>query len=784
MLTSYLKTSLRNIGRHKGYSLLNIFSLAIGVTCFTIIFSYVNYQASFDAYNKKLDRIYRLTTEYRFSPNSPPVGYAWVQARAASLLQSESPQISQVCRLIPLWDCYVLRGSMRFIDKGIALSDSTIFRVFTFHLIAGDKRTALSEPQSAVLTKNASLRYFRTVNSIGKTFTIDNGGKLIPFMVSGVMKNVPLNSHFGFDMLIPFENAREILGGQDSVNCYTYLLLKKQDSEVSFQRELPTLAHEYSGDMPGGKFKFVLQRLRAIHLHSHLRFEWEPNMDMQSIDILSLIGILVLIVAGANFTSISIAQYLNRAREIGVRKAIGATRLPLVVQLLVESTMIAFVGTLVGITIAEIAMPAFRNIAGENVISRFIGVGPILSVVTVGVLAGIISGIYPAFYLSSFSASSALRNLTVSAHSKLNLRKALVIFQFIVSIGLITGTVVIEKQFNFMVNKDLGFDKSAVIMISIQSEDEYMRLKTALTEKPGIVGVGAAMYEPGQSMGSVMTVDPVSRRSFQMRWNSIDGGFLRTLEMKIIDGEIFSKQVPTTLHGFMLNQAAVGVLGWKAAVGRELIAGRDTGLVVGVLKDVYFSSMRDKISPTIYWYKPSMFYNMLVRIRPSNYTGSIAQIRSVWNQIVPDAPFEFNFLDQDLNNLYRSEEQLGSLIALFAGLAIVVGCLGLYGLVSFTAKQRTKEIGIRKVLGASLTQIVSMFLRDFSWLIVIANFVAWPITYYAMTKWLENFAYRTPINPWVLILAAASIFLIAVITIIISAIKAALANPAKSLQYQ
>lgn len=785
MLKNYIKSALRNIARHKGYSAINVLGLAIGVACFALIFSYVDYQISFDHYNTRLDRIYRLATASRFSPNVPYSTFAWVETRIASIIDSEYPEVTGIVRFTPWPDSYVVTGGRRFVDKGITFSDSTVFDVFTFPFVEGTRLTALSDPHSAVITKSASLKYFKTVHSIGKSITIDINKKKVPFVVSGVLRDVPRNSDLKFDILIPFRSVRYFYGSEDSVNCYAYLLLKNPASAAILRGQLPGIMRKYSPDLPADSpFGFILLPLRNMHLHSHLRLDWVPGTDVTNIYILSAIAIIVLLVAGANFTNIGIAQYLNRVKETGVRKSIGATRTALMIQFVLESTIAAFVATVAGITLAEIAMPAFRDIAGEGASGQFLTVGILLPVLAVGLTAGIVSGLYPAFYLSSFTASSVLRNPTVSGSAKLNLRKALVVFQFLLSIGLVISMIVIEKQFDFMKNKDLGFDKNAVVDIKMVSENMYDTFRSALLGNSDIRDVGVGMYEPGETQGIARVIDPANDHTTQMSWNSVDAGFFSTLRIKLVAGKVFSKEMPSTLHDLLLNQSAVKALGWHSAICRRLIAGPDTGVVIGVVEDVYFSSLRHEIRPSVYWYDPVNFYNALIRISPGNLSAGIKEIHSAWDRVAPDSPFEFHFLDQDLDRLYRSEERLGSLFGIFGGLAIVVGCLGLFGLASFSAERRTKEIGIRKVLGASIPQMVLMLVRDFAGLILLANLIAWPLAYYAMHRWLESFAYRVNMNIWIFLLAAAVVFLIAMATISVRAVRAARANPVKSLRYE
>lgn len=783
MIRNYLKTALRNYSRHKLHTTINIAGFAIGVASFAMIFSYVSYQFSFDRYNKNIDRIYRLTTESRFNPNTAYTGYAWVQARLAPLLGPQYPEIENVVRLSPVENFYVVRDGQRFIDRGIALADSSIFDIFTFDFIAGDKRFALADPHSVVITRSASMRYFGSINSVAQTITVDNAGQLLSFTVTGVMQDVPPNSHLSFDMLIPYQNMRAFVGN-DSSWCYTYVLLRKSNSVSVLQSELPNLVETYVGEAPVSQFKFILQPLKDIHLYSHLRFEWEPNMDISNIIILSVIAILILSVASANFTSILMSQYLNRIREVGVRKAVGADRWKLIVQFLVESTVTAVASTLIGIALAELAFPVFKTFADVGAPIEFVSSGILLTVFLVGIIAGVVSGLYPALYLSSFSASSVLRNVTVAGSTKVNLRKALVVFQFVVSIGLIVATTVIERQLDFMRNKSLGFDGNAVVVLQMPFTNKYEAFKNGLLEKQNIINVSASMYEPGQSLGTLRVIDPMTHGFYEMRWNSIEEDFLKVLSINLVDGQSFSRRSPMSMSGFLLNEEAVRELGWRSPIGCHLIAGNDTGEVIGVVKDVYFSSLRQKIGPTIYWYRPSMFYNVLIRVRSGNYAAGLQEIHSVWDVITPDVPFDYHFLDQDLDKLYRSEQRLGSLFALFGGFSMFVGSLGIFGLASHSTERRTKEIGIRKVLGASVPQLILLLTKEFAFLLLVANLIAWPVAYYLMNDWLQGFAYRIDMGVWTFLLAGSIALLIAFLSVSYQALKVAIANPVEALRYE
>lgn len=785
MLKSYFKSALRNIARHKTHSVISILGLAIGIASFAIIFSYIDYQSSFDHYDKNLDRIYRLATESRFSPDVPYTYFGVIEPRIASIIGSQYSEVSDLVRFTPWSDSYVSVGSRRFVDKGLTFCDPSVFDVFTFQFIQGGEKTALGNPRSVVVTKSASLKYFGTTNSLGKVISIDIGGKRLPFVVGGVMKDVPRNSDLRFDMLMPFKSLNDFFGSEDSVNCYAYLLLRSSSSAKSLSSQLPQIMMKYRPYLsPNSPFRFVLLPLRSLHLHSHLRYDWVQPMNVSNIYILSLVAVVILLVAGTNFTNLSIAQYLTRAKEVGVRKAVGAARSGLVLQFLTESATEAFAATLIGVTLAEIAMPAFVDLTGEGNWSHSFGPGVLLVVFAAGMTVGIISGLYPALYLSSFRASTVSQNKKVSGKAKGNLRKVLVVFQFFVSISLLISMIVIREQLDFMENKDLGFDKNAVVVVRTSSENRYDELRNSLRQKPGILDVGIGMYEPGATQGIARVIDPRNGRIMQMYWNSVDGGFFRTLKMKLAEGRAFSRIFPTTLHGLMLNQSAVKALGWHSAVGRELIAGPDTGRVIGVVRDVYFSSLRHKISPTVYWYDPANFYSALIRISPGRISSGIGEIHSAWKQIAPDSPFEFHFLDQDLDKLYRSEERLGSLIAVFGGLAIAVGCLGLFGLVSFSAEQRTKEIGIRKVLGATVPRVVMMLIRDFAWLVLLANVIAWPLAYYAVNRWLRGFAYHITPSLWAFAAAGLFALIVAMLTVGFQAMRAATTDPVETLRYE
>ncbi len=781
MLENYFRSALRNFARGRATSAINTICLAVGIASFTIIYSYIAYQYSFDRYNKKLDLIYRLTSETRFSPNAPYIGYAQVEAGIAKLIKPQFPEVSAVVRMCRLGNRYVTVGDRRFSDKGIVLSDSSISKVFTFHLVKGSWENALDDPRSIVITRSVSLKYFGSVNSVGRTLEVDNGRSPVEFDIGAVIDDVPGNSHFDFDMLIPFADSKEFAIDSNAY-CFTYLTLRRKADAAVLRVELPKLAEEYTGEVAPRGFKFRLQPLRDIHLHSHLRFEWKPNADIANIHMLFVIGLLVLLVAGTNFTGISISQYVSRRREVGVRKVMGATRLALIVQFLVESAVTAALGTLSGIGMAELALPLMTNIVGEGASTLLSSPGSLAVILMVGITVAILSGVYPVLYLGSLSPTVALRRESMSWWSKMTLRKAFVVFQFAVSTGLLIAAVIIERQFEFMENKNLGFDKSEVVVVPISSPRQYSAFRHLLSEKPGIADVGAAAFVPGEVQGTMFVKDPRDDRSLQMRWNSIDGSFLRTIRMKVTDGKGFSKIYPSSLTGFLINQKAAAALGWRIPVGHELIAARDTGRVIGIVEDVYFSSLRHEIGPTLYWYRPSFFSRALIRVAPGDYSGHLREIRSAWNQVSPESPFEYHFLDTDIDMLYRSEKRLGLLFAMFGGLGVLVGSLGLFGLASFTIQRRTKEIGIRKVLGGPTVRIMIMLSGDFLILVGFANVIAWPVAYIIMQNWLHNYAYRVGINLLIFPLVGALMVCLSLAAILIRVLRAARTNPVEALR--
>lgn len=783
MLRSYLKTALRNLIRSKVYSILNIAGLAIGVACFALISSYAYYQMSFDRYDKRASDIYRLTYETRIRPGMPDIDYARVQSRFARLLQSEFPAISDYVRIAPLFDAYVAHGNQRFIDKGVFLSDPALFNVFSFHFIRGNERTALADPRSVVITKKISDKCFGPRNPLGEILTLDFDGQHQDFKVAGVMDDVPSNSHFTFDMLIPFQKIDDM--GGDSSWCYTYLLLHHGESPSSLEAALPAFVNTHVSGNSSADFRFMLQPLTDIHLKSHMRFEIQPNGDIENVYVFSVIAFLILLVACANFTNLTISQYLNRTKEAGIRKVAGAPRSSLIMQFITESTLTVVIATVFGLAGAELLLPVFTRLTGSDLnLSPFIKIDVLFFVFPIALLGGIAAGIYPAFYLSSFRPADILRQTGATGSSKMSLRKGLVIFQFIISISLVIGTIVIDRQFQFMRNKDLGFDKDAVIVLPNPFGDHYQVFKNNLMESSDIVAVTAASYVPGQVPGDALVRATLSGQNHQMKWISVDQDFLRTLKMNLVSGETFSQKLPSNFRGFMINQEAAKELRWSAPVGKTLIAGLDTGRVIGVVHDIYYSSLRRRIDPIVFWYHPTQFWNILVRVRPGDYASVLSRIRSQWGILAPDIPFEYHLLDQDLDNLYKSEERLGSMLAAFASLAILVACLGLFAFAAFVTEQKTKEIGIRKVLGASVSEIVFLLSKEFAKWVLIANVIAWPLIYYIMNKWLENFAYRTSIGIWVFVISGVAALLIAMLTVGSRAIKAATANPVKSLRYE
>lgn len=802
MLKNYIKIALRNLRKHPGYTFINVSGLAVGLACSLLILIYVRDEVSYDRFWSHPDRIYRVLMDGKISDRElhAPI----TPAPMAPTIANEFPEIEASARVFTLsGQTLVARDTRQFLEKRFFYADSSFFRVFGYPMLAGDPRTALKEPHTVVLTQSTAKKYFPEGNALGKMLAISD---TIDYRVTGIIPDVPSNAHMHFDFLASMTDYGP---AQDqewvSNNFSTYVLLRPGHKPAETDAKFRPLMKKYAEPQlrqfmnigwdefikAGNRLDYELQPITDIHLKSHLEFETEPNGSMMYVYIFSAIGFFILLIACINFMNLATARSAGRAREVGMRKVLGSTRQQIIRQFLAESAVMSLAALLLAVILVLALVPVFNNLSGKTV-----GFGSLFTPVTLLVLLGLtlavalLAGSYPAFFLSSFQPVSVLKGKFDSSRKGVVLRSGLVVFQFAISITLIVSTLVVYNQLNYVRHKSLGFDKEQVLVVKRAGvlDKQFDAFKSALRGNTGIVNVGGATSLPGGLFGQT-AYRPEGARSDQTYVMSpmfADYDWAETMGLQMAAGRDFSRDFPTDTAAFVINEAAARVLGWKEPVGKNLERlGDDTnGKIIGVVRDFNFASLHDEIGPLVIQLSKGALPYVTVRVKPGDVAGTIAFVQKQWETFAPGQPFDYSFLDADFDALYKKDQQLGQIFTVFAVLAIVIACLGLFGLASFTTQQRTKEIGVRKSLGASVPGIVVLLSKEFTKLVAIAFVVAAPIAWFAMHRWLQDFAYRTNIGILTFVAAAIIALLIAWLTVSYQSIKAATINPVQALRYE
>ncbi|MBS1665534.1 MAG: ABC transporter permease [Bacteroidetes bacterium] len=810
MLKNYLKTALRGLWKNKSFSAINIAGLAAGLSVCLLIVLYVTDELSYDRYNTKAERIYRANADIFF--NNTKFNAATSPRPLAAVLAKDYPQIEQVTRVSPFaGNILVKKGKENIQEHSAAQVDSNFFKVFTIPMLYGDPATALSSPDAIVIDETAAKKYLNRIDVVGQTLMIDN---TTPCLITGVIKDIPAPSHFHFSFI---RRLRSYNPNEDndwlSNGCITYILAKPGVTKASLQgcvdqtihtylyKQLEQVAHTTVKDMQqgGSHFNYPLMAVTDIHLHSDKLFELEANSDITYVYIFSVIAGLILVIACVNFMNLSTARSANRAKEVGIRKVAGSLRSNLILQFLTESILVSFVSMLLAFGLAALFLPMFDRLSGkqlqvETLLSfRFLSTSFLLMV-----LVGFLAGCYPAFYLSSFQPIQVLKGRVASGFKSSWLRSSLVVFQFSISIALIVGTLVIYNQLDYIRNKKTGFSREQVLVLH-NAYHLGNQIHSFRQEVAGLPGVAGATIT-----SSLPTSEPNSHnQNGWFRDASLDGksililnhfivdeSYIPTLKIEIAQGKNFSTDFKADSNDVILNEAAARLLGVKDPLNMTLYRPNYRSAdnvhaipyhIVGIVKDFNFSTMHDKIGPLVMEYGQD-WGNIAVSVNPRNVSSLVDQIGSKWKSMAPGQPFSYTFMDADFEKLYHTDQRTGKLFITFAVFAILIACLGLFGLVTYAAEQRTKEIGIRKVLGAPVSSIVVMLSSDFARLVLIAALIAFPLAGWAMNSWLQSFAYRISLGWWAFVAAGLITMAIALLTVSLQTIRAALANPVKSLK--
>jgi putative ABC transport system permease protein len=806
MLRNYLKIALRNMNRHKGYSFINMAGLAIGMACCILILLYVTDELSYDKFHTKKDRIYRINAISSIGTTSRQ--YATVPPALAKGLADSIPDIEAYTRLMEIPS---LRG--RVDGNSIEIDDcffvdSAFFNIFSHDFLSGAPESVFENPDSIVITEETSDQIFGEGSPMGKS--IDMGNERV-VQVTGVIKNAPKNSHLQFNALMPLSFIRDETGrpadfSEAAYFCewYAYLLLKEGIEAGDVERKVMETAETKWGDIlreKGTTRQYPLQKITDLHLKSKCEYEPGNPGDINTVYLFSAIALFVLFIACFNFINLSTARSANRAREVGMRKVIGSQKGQIVRQFLSESIVMSIISLAIGIVLVQLALPYFNRLAGKEFDSgQLLSPSVLLGLLGIIIVTGIIAGSFPAFILSSFDPITVLKGKLSSASKNITLRKMLVVFQFSISIFMIVGILVIIRQLDYIKNINLGFDKEQMVVIPFfgnrQNEEGASRheaLRNKMLQNSSILSVSFSIDRPGGDMGydAFLPEGKSSEETLRAMRYWVDHNFISTYGMEIVKGRDFSEKFSTDAdQALIINEKAAAALGWGDEVlGKRLVnVSRDNrqGIIVGVVKDFHSASMKMEISPVVIALDPRFFAFISVRIRPDNVSNTLAFLERSLREIYPDREFEYSyyFIDDDFRSKYPEEEKIREIYLAFGFFAVFVACLGLFGLASYSVEQRTKEIGIRKVLGASGREIVLLLSKDFSKWVLAANIIAWPLAYYFMARWLGNFAYRIGITWDIFIFSGIITTVIALFTVSFHSIRAANSNPANALKYE
>jgi putative ABC transport system permease protein len=782
MLSNYLKIALRNLLRHKAHSAINIAGLAIGLVCTLLIFLWVQDELSYDRFNEKGDEIYRVVETQHYS-GGKVLPAAVTPTALAGALKEEVPEITRSTRLS--FNSLTVRHGENVSTEGVALVDPDFLEMFTLHFLEGNPKTALNEPHSLVLTVDAAKRYFGDEDPMGKTLLVENQ---YDFVVRAVIGNIPENSHLHYELLAPF--AKELGSSMNDWNtswCYTYVLLQPNAVSKAVNGKIV----DFLGQHGQSNTQLALQPLREIHLYSAGKYVADigGQGDIEYVRIFSGIALFVLLIACVNFMNLATARSERRAKEVGLRKVVGANRYHLILQFFGEAMLMTAIAFLVAIVCTQLILPEFNDLSGKTLALERLNLAAVLGFLGITVAAGVLAGSYPAFVLSSFQPAETMKKGMTGAAGGSSLRRILVVVQFTLSIMMIIGTLVVSGQLEYIRNKNLGFNKENVGYVwmagDFRSKQEIA--KRQLLKIPGITGITLTSQLPTNFVSASSGWDWEGKAPDEhvlMNFESVDDDYVKTFQMQMAAGRFFSPEMATDSLSAVVNETAVKMMGMKSPIGKTL-KGRGKNLtIIGVVRDFNFKPIQTKIGPLVLLRNPSQYYAMIIRMKSNGISHTVTEIEKTYKEFNPETPFYFNFLDDDYNRLYRAEERTGKISEYFTFLAIFIAAMGLYGLASYTIEQRTKEIGVRKILGASVPDIIGLLTREYVWLVVLANILAWPVAYFAMNAWLEDFAYRISIGYATFLLAGGIALLIALLTVSHHAVKAAIANPVESLRYE
>jgi putative ABC transport system permease protein len=803
MLKNYLKITLRNIVKYKGYSIINILGLAIGMAACLLILIYVHDELSYDNFLKDANRIFRVVLDIQSQAGQ--IEYATTPSSLAQALKNDYPQVEQVARLMNNPELMIRFEDKNFNENRIYHTDPEIFEVFNIQFLQGDAKSCMNRPRAVVITEAIAQKYFGDKNPLDKLLDLGYA----KFEVTGIVKDVPHNSHLKFDFLLslkPFDDENWMMTGWENFDgqtnlTYTYIKLKPGTDVKIFENQIKHLSEKYAGGVQlkelGAEQSYFLQPICSIHLHSNRHNEIEAPGSAIDVVIFSAVAFLILLIACLNFINLTTARSATRAKEVGMRKVLGAFRSKLIKQFLGESLVLTFISLLIALVIIELALPWFNALVNKELnFEPLSNVKNILYLIAVMLGVGLIAGSYPAFFLASFRPAKILRGGSANGMQGHSMRKVLVIFQFVASIILIVGTLIIYQQLRFMKKSDLGFDKDQLLVLPVpvgslfdKNSEEF--ISSEFTKHHSIISATTTSFIPGMTKnlfkGNLKQSGEGDAKSCDMNIMMVDYDFINTYKIELAAGRSFEKNRSTDSESAcLINEAAAKSFGWTSAeeaIGKRIEDFQERE-IIGVIKNFHFQSLQHIIEPMVLMINPDFFVYLTLRIDTQNLSETMVFAEQKWSELFPNDPFTYHFFDDIFEVQYRADEKFGTIILIFAELAIFIACLGLFGLTLFTTERRTREIGIRKVLGSSLSGMIFLLSKELIKWVIIANIIALPIGWYVMNRWLQNFAYRIDIGWWIFILAGMLALVIALITVSFQSIKAALANPVKSLRYE
>lgn len=790
MLKNYFKIAFRNLWRHRVFSFINIMGLTVGMTACLLIFIYVRFELSYDRFHPKADRIYRIVADIKTPTETlPSLGPAWA---VPGHIKFDFSDVEAFTRVAPE-NLLFRKGDIKFNEANSIWADSAFFQIFGFKLLKGDPRTALKEPFSVVMSASTAKKYFGKGDPMGQTILITSDGS--PATITGIMQDMPENTQVKGDVLVSMTTittkfAKGIDDQWSNYSPWAYILLKSGTDAKALEKKFPAFLEKWSGKEMKELQMFVtlkLEKLKEVYLYSS---RGDSLGSIRNVYIFSIIALFILIIACINFINLTTARASERAKEVGIRKVAGAVRPQLARQFLGESIVICFIAFLLTLGLSALLLPSFNQLAGKTISTGIFHDGSLVVLLLgAGIVIGLLAGIYPAFVLSSFKPIDVLKGRFATGNKGSILRKGLVITQFAISTALIIGTIIVYTQMSYMRNRELGFNKDQVLVVETKSEKKRGALQEAVSRLTNVKTSALSGSVPGSDHpGAYSEVENVNGdlQITNLDLYFVDFDYIPLYNLKMVAGRAFSREYKTDSgQAMILNEAAVRMLGYHSphqAIGKRFKQWGHEGRIIGVIQDFHYKSLQTPIKPLSIRMDFNNTTLLSVKVNAANIQKTIASIEKEFKTIIPNRPFSYYFLDEFFDRQYRNEERFGRLFLNFAVLAIFISCLGLLGLASYSTMQRTREIGIRKVMGASVSNIINLLSKDFLKLVVISFFIAAPVAWYFMHKWLTDFAYRTSISWWIFAMAGVLAILIAVVTISVQAFRAAVANPVKSLR--